>query len=71
MARSSSSEIGRVDTAGFPAQTAYLISEHWLLDARSKIAAWLRKYNENGPHTALGWLTSRAFGIAAVERIAE
>ena len=33
---------------------------HWFLslaDARAKIDAWRRDYNESRPHTALGWLT--------------
>ncbi len=38
------------------------LNEHWFLsltDARSKIDAWRRFYNEERPHTALAWKTLR------------
>jgi putative transposase len=40
-------------------------------DARSKIGAWRRQYNESRPHSALGWLTPREFALAAVRKAAE
>jgi hypothetical protein len=36
------------------------LNTHWFLsleDARAKIDAWRRDYNESRPHTSLGWLT--------------
>jgi putative transposase len=36
------------------------LNSHWfasLADARAKIEAWRRDYNESRPHTALGWPT--------------
>ncbi len=36
------------------------LNTHWFLsleDARVKIDAWRRDYNESRPHTSLGWLT--------------
>jgi putative transposase len=44
------------------------LNAHWFLslaDARSKIEAWRRHYNESRPHTALGWMTPREFALAA------
>ena len=40
------------------------LNEHWFLslrDARSKIEAWRRFYNEERPHTALAWKTPAEF----------
>lgn len=40
------------------------LNEHWFLsleDARSKIAAWRRFYNEDRPHSALAWKTPAEF----------
>ena len=36
------------------------LNTHWFLspeDARAKIEAWRRDYNESRPHTSLSWLT--------------
>ncbi len=40
------------------------LNEHWfmsLADARDKIEAWRRNYNETRPHSALDWLTPMEF----------
>ncbi len=40
------------------------LNEHWFLsldDARAKIEAWRRDYNENRPHSALEWSTPAEF----------
>jgi len=40
------------------------LNQHWFLslaDARSKIEAWRRGYNESRPHGALGWATPAEF----------
>jgi putative transposase len=40
------------------------LNEHWftsLADAKSKIEAWRRHYNESRPHSALDWLTTLEF----------
>jgi putative transposase len=42
-----------------------------LADAKSKIEAWRRQYNESRPHTALGWLTPQEFALAAAQQVAE
>jgi hypothetical protein len=42
-----------------------------LADARAKIEAWRRDYNENRPHTSLGWMTPVKYAAAAVARAAE
>jgi putative transposase len=42
-----------------------------LADARSKIEAWRRQYNESRPHTALGWLTPQEFALTAAQKVAE
>lgn len=50
------------------------LSTHWFLfleDARAKMEAWRRDYNENGPHTSLGWLTPIEYGAAAAKTAAE
>ncbi len=50
------------------------LNAHWFLslaDAKSKIEAWRRHYNESRPHTALGWLTPQEFALAAAQQAAE
>jgi len=50
------------------------LNAHWFLslaDAKAKIEAWRRQYNESRPHTAPGWLTPREFTLAAAEKAAE
>lgn len=42
------------------------LNEHWFLsldDARSKIEAWPRCYNEDRPHSALQWKTPFEFAL--------
>ena len=49
------------------------LNAHWFLslaDAKSKIEAWRRQYNESRPHTALGWLTPQEFALAAAQQVA-
>jgi putative transposase len=44
------------------------LNAHWFLslaDARTKIEAWRRDYNESRPHTSLGWLTPAEYAAAA------
>ena len=44
------------------------LNSHWFLslaDARAKIEAWRRDYNERRPHTAFGWLTPADYGASA------
>lgn len=50
------------------------LNAHWFLslaDARAKIEAWRRHYNESRPHTSLGWLTPNEYAAAAALRAAE
>jgi len=50
------------------------LNAHWFLslaDARAKIEAWRRQYNESRPHTALGWLTPQEYAFAAARKAAE
>lgn len=50
------------------------LNANWFLslaDARSKIEAWRRHYNESRPHTALGWRTPQEFALAAALQPAE
>jgi putative transposase len=50
------------------------LNANWFLslaDARSKIEAWRRQYNESRPHTALGWLTPQEFASAAAQQAAK
>jgi putative transposase len=50
------------------------LNVHWFLslaDARSKIEAWRRHFNESRPHTALGWLTPMEFALLAAGRAAK
>jgi putative transposase len=44
------------------------LNTHWFLnldDARGKIEAWRRHYNEDRPHTSLGYLTPAEFASSA------
>ena len=44
------------------------LNTHWFLsvaDARAKIEAWRRHYNESRPHTSLGWMTPAEFALWA------
>ena len=44
------------------------LNTHWFLslaDARAKIEAWRRHYNESRPHTSLGWMTPAEFASLA------
>jgi putative transposase len=44
------------------------LNTHWFLslaDARAKIEAWRRHYNESRPHTSLGWKTPEEFALSA------
>lgn len=50
------------------------LNAHWFLslaDARTKIEAWRRDYNESRPHTLLGWLTPIEYAAAAAKIAAE
>ena len=50
------------------------LNAHWFLslaDAKAKIEAWRRQYNESRPHTALGWLTPQEFALAAAQMATE
>ncbi len=50
------------------------LNRHWFLsleDARAKIEAWRRDYNESRPHTSLGWLTPIEYAAAAAKIAAE
>ena len=50
------------------------LNAHWFLslaDARAKIEAWRRYYNESRPHMSLGWLTPNEYAAAAALRAAE
>jgi putative transposase len=50
------------------------VNTHWFLplkDARAKIEAWRRDYNESRPHTSLGWLTPVEYAAAAAKIAAE
>ena len=50
------------------------LNAHWFLslaDARSKIEAWRRHFNESRPHTALEWLTPVEFVLLAAEKAAK
>ena len=50
------------------------LNANWFLslaDARSKIEAWRRHYNESRPHTALGWRAPQEFALAAALQPAE
>ncbi len=46
------------------------LNAHWFLsiaDARAKIEAWRRDYNESRPHTSLGWMTPVEYAAAAAK----
>lgn len=61
---------------GKPTQNGYIesfngkfrdecLNEHWfstLAEARAIVAAWRRDYNENRPHSSIGYLTPAAYG---------
>ncbi|KMO41601.1 integrase [Methylobacterium variabile] len=50
------------------------LNANWFLslaNARAKIEAWRRQYNESRPHTALGWRTPQEFALAAAREAAE
>jgi putative transposase len=50
------------------------LNAHWFLslaDARAKIEAWRRHYNESRPHTSLGWMTPAEYAATAVRKAAE
>ena len=50
------------------------LNTHWFLslaDARAKIEAWRRDYNESRPHTSLGWKTPNEYAAAAARKAAE
>ncbi len=65
---------------GKPTQNAHVESFHgrmreeclnvsWfenLFDARRKISAWQKEYNEEQPHSSLGYLTPKEFAIRAI-----
>jgi putative transposase len=71
-------ELGHIQP-GKPTQNAYVESFHgrlreeclnvsWfqnLFDARRKIAAWRKEYNEERPHSSLGYLTPKEFAAQA------
>ena len=42
-----------------------------LEDARAKIEAWRRDYNESRPHTSIGWMTPVEYAAAAAKIAAE
>jgi putative transposase len=44
------------------------LNSHWFLDlgdARRKIRAWVKDYNEQRPHSSLGYRTPSEFAAAA------
>jgi putative transposase len=44
------------------------LNQHWFLsleDAKVKIEAWRRDYNEVRPHSALDWRASHEFALQA------
>ena len=50
------------------------LNAHWFLslaNARAKIEAWRRHYNESRPHTSLGWMTPAEYAATAVRKAAE
>ena len=50
------------------------LNTHWFLslaDARTKIEAWRRDYNESRPHTSFGWKTPNEYAAAAARKAAE
>ena len=50
------------------------LNTHWFLslaDARTKIEAWRRDYNESRPHTSLGWKTPSEYAAETAMKAAE
>ena len=50
------------------------LNAHWFLslaDARTKIEARRRHYNESRPHTSLGWMTPSEYAAAVAQKAAE
>lgn len=50
------------------------LNAHWFLslaDARTKIEAWRRDYNESRPHTSLGWLMPVEYAAATATKVSE
>jgi putative transposase len=50
------------------------LNAHWFLslaDARAKIEAWRRDYNEGRPQTSLGWLTPVKYAATVAKIAAE
>ncbi len=50
------------------------LNTHWFLsleDARAKIEAWRRDYNESRSHTSLGWLTPIEYAAATAVKATE
>ena len=50
------------------------LNAHWfpsLADARTKIEAWRRDYNESRLHTSLGWMTAVEYAAAAARTAAK
>ncbi len=50
------------------------LNANWFLslaDARAKIEAWRRHYNDSRPHTSLGWMTPAEYAAAAAQKAAE
>ena len=46
---------------------AECLNQHWfesLMQAREVIESWRKDYNEQRPHTSLGWLSPQAFNVA-------
>ena len=68
---------------GKPVENAYVesfngkfrdecLNEHWFVsirDARQRIEAWRCEYNEERPHSSLGWLTPQQFAKAHCSRV--
>lgn len=50
------------------------LDAHWFLsitDARAKMEAWRRDYNDSRPHTSFGWMTLVEYAAAAAAKAAE
>ena len=50
------------------------LNAHWFLslaEARTKIEAWRRDYNESRPHMSLAWMTPLEYAAAAVAMAAD
>jgi putative transposase len=73
----------RLIQPGKPTQNAYIesfngrfrdecLNEHWfhaLTEARSLIAAWRADYNQNRPHSAIGYRTPAEYAAACRARL--